>query len=91
MFKQHVMGLWLAILIIHASEGAQVEQVQFLADRERLAAYRAIPSGSGPFPAVLFLHGGRAGVVGGDPKESVAALARAGAFHPSTCRPSQHM
>ena len=78
MLKQHGMGLWFAMLLTHTAVGAEVERVRFPADRERLPAYRAVPEGRGPFPAVLFLHGGRGGVVGGDPKESVAALARAG-------------
>ena len=53
-------------------------EVSIPAGPHRLEAYLAEPEGGGPFPAVLFLHGGRGGIVGGDPKESVAALARAG-------------
>ena len=45
---------------------------------DRLTAYLALPEGRGPFPAVLFLHGGRGGIVGGDPQQSAQALAHAG-------------
>ncbi|MDP7267257.1 MAG: alpha/beta fold hydrolase [Pirellulales bacterium] len=45
---------------------------------QRTEAYLAEPEGEGPCPAVLFLHGGRGGIVGGDPQQSLAALARAG-------------
>jgi dienelactone hydrolase len=65
-------------LLAGLAAAAEVEQVHIHVDGHRLPAYRAIPHGSGLFPAVLFLHGGRGGVVGGDPKESVAALARSG-------------
>ena len=45
---------------------------------DRLTAYLALPEGNGPFSAVLFLHGGRGGIVGGDPQQSAQALAHAG-------------
>ena len=53
-------------------------EVSVPAGPHRVAAYLAEPEGSGPFPAVLFLHGGRGGIVCGNPQQSVAALARSG-------------
>lgn len=66
------------VLLTEMAAAAEVEQIRFTADGDRLMAYRAVPEGQGPFPAILFLHGGRGGAVGGDPKASVAALARRG-------------
>ena len=36
------------------------------------------PEGSGPFPAVIFNHGGAGTIIGGAPEETCAALAKAG-------------
>ena len=41
-------------------------------------SYYAVPSGSGPFPAVLYNHGGGGTALGGDPLENVGQLACSG-------------
>ena len=40
--------------------------------------YTAAPMGNGPFPAVLYNHGGFGFMVGGDHRQTVIALAQAG-------------
>ena len=57
---------------------AATHKIVLPSGEQRTEAYLAEPEGSGPFPAVLFLHGGRGGIVGGDPQQSAAALVRAG-------------
>ena len=44
----------------------------------RLKAELEMPTGKGPFPAVIYLHGGVPPKVGGDPAATARALARAG-------------
>ncbi|MEE2821415.1 MAG: dienelactone hydrolase family protein [Acidobacteriota bacterium] len=43
-----------------------------------LNGYLAIPEGKGPFPAVIYHHGGLGNQIGGNPKDTSIALARAG-------------
>ncbi|MFQ6088267.1 MAG: dienelactone hydrolase family protein [Candidatus Methanofastidiosia archaeon] len=43
-----------------------------------LKGYLCKPEGSGPFPAVIYNHGGKGGIIGGAPKETCEALAKAG-------------
>ena len=43
-----------------------------------LKGYLAIPEGKGPFPAVIYHHGGLGNRLGGKPKETSIALAKAG-------------
>jgi len=40
--------------------------------------YKAFPIGQGPFPAVLYSHGGLGGQIGGDLRQTCIALAQAG-------------
>jgi len=40
--------------------------------------YKARPIGTGPFPAVLYSHGGLGGVIGGDLRETCISLAQSG-------------
>lgn len=48
-------------------------EVSVPAGPHRVAAYLAEPEGSGPFPAVLFLHGGQKGHAASRPRCSGAA------------------
>ena len=57
---------------------AAVRLVTFASGQNRWRAYLAVPDGVGPFPAVIYLHGGRGQAIGGDPKSSAAALAKSG-------------
>ncbi|MDG2207655.1 MAG: dienelactone hydrolase family protein [Pirellulales bacterium] len=77
MSNRYKLFLFLALLADTVAAN-EVEKIRFPAGDDRLPAFRAIPEGDGPFPAVLFLHGGRGGKVGGDPRASLAALARSG-------------
>ena len=43
-----------------------------------LKGYLCKPRGAGPFPLVIYNHGGLGDIVGGPPKETCIALARAG-------------
>jgi dienelactone hydrolase len=45
---------------------------------EALKGYLCRPSGTGPFAAVVFNHGGLGNIIGGAPKETCLALAAAG-------------
>ena len=50
----------------------------FYNDELNLSGYLCIPQGIGPFPAVIFKHGGLGDVIGGAPEETCQALANAG-------------
>lgn len=54
------------------------KEVSFQSGSQRLKGYLATPGGTGPFPTVLFLHGGMGPIVGGNPSAVVDALANAG-------------
>jgi dienelactone hydrolase len=51
-------------------------------------SYLCRPAGSGPFPAVLYNHGGKGDAVGGDLKGTCEALAKAGYVAHSEKRPA---
>ena len=67
----------LAVAAIDA-RAAQLEQVVYSKTPSELKGYLCRPSGTGPFPAALFNHGGWARIIGGAPKETCQALADAG-------------
>ena len=54
------------------------KEVSFQSGSQRIKGYLATPGGIGPFPTVLFLHGGIGSIVGGNPSAVVDALANAG-------------
>lgn len=58
--------------------GADLREVDFATIPEPLKGYLCRPSGAGPFPAVVYNHGGIGDIVGGAPKETCEALAAAG-------------
>jgi len=58
--------------------GAEVREVIYTTKPTTLKGYLCRPSGAGPFPAVLYNHGGLGDIIGGAPKETCEALAEAG-------------
>ncbi len=68
------------ILIITTSNaiGGDIEEVVYKTRPDTLKGYLCRPSGEGPFPAVLYNHGGVGKIIGGAPKETCKALAKAG-------------
>ncbi len=57
---------------------AAAERVAFSGDGIQLTGYLCKPEGSGPFPLVVYNHGGMGSIVGGAPRETCDALAKAG-------------
>ncbi|MCH2200330.1 MAG: dienelactone hydrolase family protein [Fuerstiella sp.] len=53
-------------------------EVVFPVGSEQLRGHLAAPEGAGPFPAVIYLHGGRGPLIGGNPKATAEALAKSG-------------
>ncbi len=66
------------LVLLSSSQTVSGEELFFPVDSRRARAYLAIPSGDGPFPAVVFLHGGLGSRIGGDPAAVADALADAG-------------
>lgn len=70
--------------IAGSAVGAELSEVVYTETPETLKGYLCRPSGTGPFPAVAFNHGGVGNIMGGAPRETCQALAAAGfvAFAP---------
>jgi len=73
-----LLMLILALAIFGHGETLVAKEVFFQSGSTQLKGHLAMPNGTGPFPAVIYLHGGRGAVVGGNPKETAEALAKAG-------------
>jgi carboxymethylenebutenolidase len=58
--------------------GREVRKVVYTTKPKILKGYLCRPSGAGPFPAVLYNHGGVGNIIGGAPKKTCEALAAAG-------------
>ncbi len=58
--------------------GGDFREVIYTTTSEILKGFLCAPSGSGPFPAVVYNHGGLGSVIGGAPTETCVALAAAG-------------
>ncbi len=54
------------------------ERVTIQGGGERLTGYLCKPGGTGPFPLVVYNHGGGGNIIGGAPEETCDALAEAG-------------
>lgn len=67
----------IAALLFAAGCQSVGERLVYSAD-PRLSGQLCRPDGPGPFPAVVFNHGGVGDIIGGDPLGSCAALAKAG-------------
>ena len=57
---------------------SNAREVFYQSGATRLKGELQTPSGKGPFPAVIYLHGGVPPKVGGDPAATARALAREG-------------
>ena len=60
------------------ADGGQFREVVYTTTPETLKGYLCRPTGTGPFPAVVYNHGGVGDIIGGAPKETCEALAAAG-------------
>ena len=69
---------FLIAILLAGSVSAAEEEVTFSSSGRTLKAYLCRPSGSGPFPVVVYHHGGRGGAIGGAPAQTCKALAEAG-------------
>lgn len=58
--------------------GGSVREVVYATAPETLNGYLCRPTGAGPFPAVVYNHGGVGNIIGGAPRETCEALAAAG-------------
>ncbi|OHC65489.1 MAG: hypothetical protein A2040_13550 [Rhodocyclales bacterium GWA2_65_19] len=73
--------VFLALTLMSAggnASGGEVGEVVYTTTPETLRGTLCQPAGAGPFPAVLYNHGGVGNIIGGAPKETCAALAAAG-------------
>jgi len=60
------------------STSPRYEEVVYQKGRFELKAFLCKPEGSGPFPAVVYNHGGLGDRIGGAPRETCEALAKSG-------------
>ena len=86
--KKVLLGLFLSLFLIvvpHGSDAWGEKQEAFVGKEVvytekvyTLKGYLSKPKGLGPFPAVIYNHGGLGNKIGGSPGEASEALARAG-------------
>jgi predicted esterase len=68
-----------ALLLLSSTEGeARAEELVYRTKPMKLSGEFCKPEGAGPFPAVVFNHGGLRNIIGGDPEGTCRALAEAG-------------
>jgi dienelactone hydrolase len=70
-----ILALLLVLQTVPASGASSVVYSQ---SEGGLSGYLAVPKGQGPFPAVVYNHGGLGNKIGGPPEQTAEALARAG-------------
>ncbi len=74
-----ILSLVLSVVAMIGDKPATFgKEVSFQSGSQRLKGHLATPGGTGPFPTVLFLHGGMGPIVGGNPSAVVDTLANAG-------------
>ena len=66
------------VAILGDGQSLHAKDVVFRSGPNRLKGHLVTPDGAGPFPAVIFLHGGLGPVIGGGPKATAEAIAEAG-------------
>lgn len=76
--KQSGTVLLVILFVVAVNGNVSAKEVSFRAGSSQLKGHLATPNGTGPFPAVIYLHGGRGPVVGGDPKATAETLAKSG-------------
>ena len=67
-----------SLVLLSSSQTISGEEFSFSVGSRRARAYLSAPRGDGPFPVVIFLHGGLGSKIGGDPAAVADALADAG-------------
>lgn len=70
-----------ALIFLHceaAVAAAEAKLVTYRTEPSELQGWLCVPDGKGPFPLVVYNHGGLGDVVGGPPRETAEALAKAG-------------
>jgi len=74
----------LGLALMWSAALTAAETIRFPSGDLTLNGYLCIPDGKGPFPAVLYNHGGAGNTIGGAPEATCEALAEAGfaAFSP---------
>ena len=77
-FRTVMSLIFFAVAAIGEFQTLSGEEVSFQSGTNRFKGHLATPNGPGPFPAVLFLHGGKGPIVAGDPEGTVETLAKAG-------------
>lgn len=68
----------MAVTMVGSANGGEPDEVVYSETPTTLKGYLCRPSGTGPFPAVVFNHGGVGNIMGGAPRETCQALAAAG-------------
>ena len=71
---------------IPTDPNATFEEVIYYQGEFVLKGYLAKPEGTGPFPVVIYNHGGLGNIIGGAPEETSQALAQEGFVGFSTIR-----
>lgn len=82
MFRQPLLVLWVSLCAWTSGPWMKAalaaEEVVYYSDGLALKGTLCKPKGEGPFPVVLYHHGGFGDFIGGAPRETCAALAGAG-------------
>jgi len=80
MKQSHLFASWIFLLItvVGGKQLLLAEKLFFSSGTHRLKGHIATPDGIGPFPVVIFLHGGKGPMIGGDPAAIVEAIAQSG-------------
>ena len=71
-------SLFSALIVILLGCVASSEKVIYSAGESTLSGSLCKPDGTGPFPVVVYNHGGAGPIIGGAPEETCTALAEAG-------------
>jgi len=70
--------MFLMMTLLAAVTPAAGKEVTFSSGGRTLHMHLCKPDGPGPFPAVIYNHGGRGGAIGGAPAQTCEALVKAG-------------
>ena len=73
-----IFVITLAVASCAGGQGAEVATVVYRTGEPTLTGYLCKPAGPGPFPAVVYNHGGLGHIIGGAPRETCRALAASG-------------
>ena len=66
------------VLMCGEAHADTLSHIIFKENNPKLSGYLCIPEGLGPFPAVIYNHGGLGHIIGGPPEETCKALASSG-------------